>query len=155
MCLLIIYIWYICVNRIWHQITYDGWYAINSNQTKQHPSDKKRKSDWIIKSMIYIYIYIYIYLSSQNTPASLLPWVGVVSHHPSLHRFSDLSLGAWSTISCYILITYRFTSWYHLLTTYTWLACTTTEHPNHGDKPVWGAWKGRFLIFSINTNLWK
>ena len=30
----IIYIWYICIKRIWHSITYSGWYAIKPNQTK-------------------------------------------------------------------------------------------------------------------------
>ena len=34
MCLWIIYILYICINRIWHWINYKGWYAINPNQTK-------------------------------------------------------------------------------------------------------------------------
>ena len=32
----IIYIWYRCIKRIWHQITYNGWYAIKPNQTKSH-----------------------------------------------------------------------------------------------------------------------
>ena len=27
----IIYIWYICIKRIWHQITYNGWNAIKPN----------------------------------------------------------------------------------------------------------------------------
>ena len=43
----IIYIWYICIKRIWHWITYNGWYAIKPKLTK---------------SYIYIYIYmIYMY----------------------------------------------------------------------------------------------
>ena len=40
-CLLIIYIWCICISRIRHYITYKRWYAIKSNQTthihKHHP----------------------------------------------------------------------------------------------------------------------
>ena len=27
----IIYIWYICIKRIWHLITYNGWYAVKPN----------------------------------------------------------------------------------------------------------------------------
>ena len=34
MCLEIIYIWYICMKRIQHWITYNVWYAIKPNQTK-------------------------------------------------------------------------------------------------------------------------
>ena len=30
----IIYIQYICIKRIWHYITYNGWYAIKLNQPK-------------------------------------------------------------------------------------------------------------------------
>ena len=29
----IIYIWYVCIKRIWHWITYNGWYTIKLNQT--------------------------------------------------------------------------------------------------------------------------
>ena len=32
MCLQIIYIQYISINRIWHLITYNDWYAIKPNQ---------------------------------------------------------------------------------------------------------------------------
>ena len=29
-----VYIYYTCIKRIWHWITYNGWYAIKPNQTK-------------------------------------------------------------------------------------------------------------------------
>ena len=32
----IIYIWYVCIKRICHWITYNGWYAIKPNQTKSY-----------------------------------------------------------------------------------------------------------------------
>ena len=34
MCLQIICIWYIYINKIWHQIPYKGWCAIKTKQTK-------------------------------------------------------------------------------------------------------------------------
>ena len=36
MCLQIMYIWYICINRIWKLITSKGWYAIKLNQRTDH-----------------------------------------------------------------------------------------------------------------------
>ena len=32
----IMYIWYICIKRIWHWITYNGWYAIKPKPTKSY-----------------------------------------------------------------------------------------------------------------------
>ena len=32
----ILYIEYICIKRIWHEITFNGWRAIKSNQTKSY-----------------------------------------------------------------------------------------------------------------------
>ena len=32
-------IYYICIKRIWHQIIYDDWYTIKSNQTKSYMFD--------------------------------------------------------------------------------------------------------------------
>ena len=31
----ITYLQYICIKKIWHLITYNGWYAIKPNQTNQ------------------------------------------------------------------------------------------------------------------------
>ena len=36
MCLQILYIWYICLKRIWHWITHKGWYAIKPYQTQTY-----------------------------------------------------------------------------------------------------------------------
>ena len=36
MCFEIIYLIYICIKRIWRQITYNGWYAIKPNQNKSY-----------------------------------------------------------------------------------------------------------------------
>ena len=30
------YIWYICIKRIWLQITYSSWYAIKQNKAKSY-----------------------------------------------------------------------------------------------------------------------
>ena len=49
----------------WHQITYNGWYAIKTNQTKPNTHTHTH-------THIYMYIYIYIYIYVDQTMFSCL-----------------------------------------------------------------------------------
>ena len=64
------YLIYICINRIWHEVTYKGWYAIKTNQPKQAFTIIKQNPciggdmdcylSWAIMKIIFIRRRVYV-----------------------------------------------------------------------------------------------
>ena len=88
MCLQIIYIQYICINRIWHLMTYNGWYAIKPNQ----PTDLEEGKLWIQNQEdkgLATLPYKNLHNCSRRQIAKLCQLHLLMTHSPLLKRLEE------------------------------------------------------------------
>ena len=61
----ILYISYVCINRIWHKITYKGWYAIKANQPNFILDNFTHLNCFVI-SFYFLKFWVYWFCSDTN-----------------------------------------------------------------------------------------